>query len=100
MPKKKNSYAPIAVFAVLLVLWGAEVVFFSESLSAAEEARDRLAEQEKEKAEQHAALEREAKHLREYTNRMIGDSEFIGREARARLGVAGDGEIVIRPEGR
>lgn len=99
MAAKKNSYTPIVVFAVLVILWAVEMVLFSENLTSAEEARDRMAAQEEEKTEQYAELEREAKHLREYTNRMINDEEFIGQEARARLGVAEEGEIVVRPEG-
>lgn len=99
IPKKKSGLAPVVVFGVLCVVWGFEVFFFNESLTRAEEERDRLSAQAKEKTVEYAMLKREAEQLREYTHKMTSDPEFIALEARRRLGVAGEGEIVIRAEG-
>ena len=96
--KKKNSSVSIIVFAVLAVLWGVEIIFFYESLDRAQEERDRLIEQERAKAEERAQFERRAEELREYTDRMIKDPEFVGTEAREITGGAVEGEVVIRPE--
>lgn len=99
MSKKKSSSLPVIVFSILAVVWAIMVVVFYESLSAAEEERDRLAALEAEKSEELAKLKREVEHLRTYTDKMLKDSEFVQQEARERLGVAVEGEVVIRAEG-
>ncbi|MBE6400450.1 MAG: hypothetical protein E7037_00220 [Verrucomicrobia bacterium] len=99
MPPKKNNTVSVVVFAVLAVLWGVEIIFFYESLDRAQEERDRLVEQERVKAEERAQFERRAEELREYTDRMIKDPDFVGAEAREITGGAVEGEVVIRPDG-
>ena len=101
--KKKSDALVVPLFCVLALGWAAMVFFFSEKLAAAEEERDRLVEQEKEKSVELEKLRREAARLREYTDRLLKDPEFVERfverEARERIGVGGAGEIVIRAEG-
>lgn len=99
MSRKKPSSLPIIIFSILAVTWAVTVVIFYESLSAAEEERDRLAAIEAEKTEELERLRREAEHLRTYTDKMLKDSEFVQQEARERLGLAVEGEVVIRAEG-
>ncbi len=98
MPAKKSSSLSVWIFAALALLWGVEVLFFYNRVASAEEERDRLALSEQEKSELRERLRREAGRLREYTNRLLSDGEFVEREARETLGWASEGEIVIRAE--
>lgn len=98
MAKKKNNSVPVFVFAALMILWGVEFFVFYENLSDAEEERDRLAQLEAEKSAHHEALKREAGLLQTYTGKMLSDPEFLEQEARERLNLGSEGEIVIRPE--
>lgn len=99
MTIKKNGSAPVILFGVLCLVWAVEFFFFCESLSRAEDERDRLIAQEKETSEECARLKREADVLQEYTSRMASDTEFVQQSAREILGVAQSGEIIIRAEG-
>lgn len=98
-PKKKNSSVSVIIFAALAVFWGVEILFFYESLDSAKEERDRLIAREQEKVAERECLARRAMELREYTDKMLKDSEFIGKEAREITGGAVEGEIVVRPDG-
>lgn len=96
--KKKTGSVPVVVFTVLAVLWGAEVLFFYETLDSATEERDRLVALEEEKAAERELLERRVQELQHYTDIMLKDTDFIEKEAREITGGAVNGEIIIRPE--
>ncbi|MBQ8445781.1 MAG: hypothetical protein IJX22_05300 [Opitutales bacterium] len=98
LSKKKTGSVPVVVFAVLAVLWGAEVLFFYETLDSATEERDRLIALEEEKAAEREELERRVQELQHYTDIMLKDADFIEKEAREITGGAVEGEIIIRPE--
>ena len=97
--KKKSDALVVPLFGVLAGGGAAMVFVFAEKRAGGEEGRDRLVEQEKEKSVELEKLRREAARLREYTDRLLKDPEFVEREARERIGVGGAGEIVIRAEG-
>lgn len=99
MTIKKNGSAPVILFGVLCFAWAVEFFFFSESLSRAEDERDRLVAREKETSEECARLKRKAGELQEYKRRMTGEPEFVQQSAREILGAAQSGEIIIRAEG-
>jgi len=99
MAKKKTDYT-LLVFGVFAALWVILVVLLSGSIEESEEELVRLETQEKEKNAEKERLNLEVRHLRDYTDKMLNDGDFIADEARGRLGLAEEGEVVVRPEGR
>jgi len=99
MAKKKIDYT-LLVFGIFATLWVILVVLLSGSIEESEEELVRLETLENEKNAEKARLDLEVRHLRDYTNKMLNDGEFIADEARGRLGLAEEGEVVVRPEGR
>jgi cell division protein FtsB len=88
-----------------LVLWLVFFLFcavlaFTLSTYAEENERlEALGVTERQKKAQLDALERQREQTARYIERMGRDPEFVQDQARERLGVAKEGEIVIRIEG-
>jgi cell division protein FtsB len=88
-----------------LVLWSVFFLFcavlaFTISTYAEENERlEALGVTERQKKAQLDALERQREQTARYIERMGRDPEFVQDQARERLGVAKEGEIVIRIEG-
>ena len=88
-----------------LILWAVFFLFlavlaFTLSTYADETERlEALGLSERQKKAQLDALERQREQTARYSERMGRDPEFVQDQARERLGVAKEGEIVIRIEG-
>ena len=88
-----------------LILWAVFFLFlavlaFTLSTYADETERlEALGLSERQKKAQLDALERQREQTARYIERMGRDPEFVQDQARERLGVAKEGEIVIRIEG-
>lgn len=88
-----------------LVLWAVFFLFCSvlaftvSTYSEETERLEALGLSERQKNSQLTALERQREQTSRYIERMSRDPEFVQDQARERLGVAKEGEIVIRIEG-
>lgn len=99
MAKKKAADYMVLFFVVFAVVWVVIVVVFSGSIEESEAELERLSALKEEKNAEKEQLSLESKHLRDYTDKMLNDGDFIADEARGRLGLAEEGEVVVRPNG-
>jgi len=83
------------VFFLFLAVLGFTVSTYAEET----ERLEALGVTERQKKAQLDALERQREQTARYIERMGRDPEFVQDQARERLGVAKEGEIVIRIEG-
>ena len=94
-----NPQTEKPVLWVVFFLFCAVLAFTLSTYSEETERLEALGLSERQKKAQLDALERQREQTARYIERMGRDPEFVQDQARERLGVAKEGEIVIRIEG-
>ncbi|NBX35509.1 hypothetical protein EBR16_09175 [bacterium] len=94
-----NPQTEKLVLWVVFFLFCAVLAFTLSTYSEETERLEALGLSERQKKAQLDGLERQREQTARYIERMGRDPEFVQDQARERLGVAKEGEIVIRIEG-
>ena len=94
----RTAQRVLIAFVILIIAWGAELVFFYNKIDDVKETCAAMAQKEAETAERLKEMERIAAYNKNYIDQLLKNREFLEMEARSRLGVAVPGEVVIREE--
>lgn len=98
MSRTSKTGNVLIIFVVCLIFLAIETIIFYEKISAAQEEREAMRELAKQRDEKLRELEERLEYYKRYVDHVIGNSEFMDREMRSRLGYVQEDEIVIREE--